>query len=55
MVHSTRCQRYYKKLLETRSHLHGYVPNAGFEESPKTVDVSTSFHDLETTAKAEER
>jgi len=36
-----------------RQHWRGYVPNAGFEESPKTIDVSASFHELETTTKAE--
>jgi hypothetical protein len=32
-----------------------YVPNTEFEISPKTIDVSTSFHVLEATAKPEDK
>ena len=31
----------------------GYVPKTGFEEGPKTIDVSTDFHELEATTKPE--
>jgi hypothetical protein len=29
----------------------GHIPKTGFDEGPKTVDVSTSFHELEATTK----